>query len=270
MGVKFKATLIFPRWRFVIHAGIDGYSRSTVYIHCSNNNRAQTVGNLFFAAVNDYCWPSRVRADKGVENGEVARLMLAKHGEGRGSIILGSSVHNQRIERLWRDVRKTVTEYYRKVFYFMEEHNLLDPTNEVDLFCLHYVYLPRINFALCKFKDAWNNHKLSTEGGKTPNQLYILGMLQLFGSNYRSVKEFFDQGNVNDNDFGVEIPNTPEPSVREDGNVVVPEINLTVPDSCFAELRERINNRQRMETNNYIDTFISCKQIVTNHVINNT
>ncbi|RMX55916.1 hypothetical protein pdam_00006243, partial [Pocillopora damicornis] len=63
-------------------------------------------------ATTEFCWPSRVRTDKGGENAEVARLMVEKRGEGRGSILQGSSVHNQRIERLWRDMRKMVTELY--------------------------------------------------------------------------------------------------------------------------------------------------------------
>ena len=31
------------RWRFVTHAGIDGYSKLIVYLRCSTNNCATTV-----------------------------------------------------------------------------------------------------------------------------------------------------------------------------------------------------------------------------------
>ena len=31
------------RWRFVVHGGIDGYSRTIVFLECANNNRASTV-----------------------------------------------------------------------------------------------------------------------------------------------------------------------------------------------------------------------------------
>lgn len=46
------------------------------------------------------------------------------------------------------------------------------------LFCLHFVFLPRINAALESFTESWNNHSISTEHGMTPNQLFIQGALQ--------------------------------------------------------------------------------------------
>lgn len=58
----------------------------------------------------------------------------------------------------------------------MEQQGILDVGNEVHLWALHLVFLPRINKALDIFTNTWNNHKLSTQGGKTPYQLYVRGM----------------------------------------------------------------------------------------------
>jgi hypothetical protein len=48
------------RWKFVIHGGIDGYSRKIVYLRCSCNNRAETVYNCFKEAIASYGIPSRI------------------------------------------------------------------------------------------------------------------------------------------------------------------------------------------------------------------
>ena len=111
------------RWGFVIHGYIDGFSRKITYFHCNINNRAQTVRELFISAVYNCGLPSRVRADQGVENVDVARYMLNHplRGPGRRSFIAGKSCHNQRIERLWRDVFCSSLSKFYCVFWYLEQ-----------------------------------------------------------------------------------------------------------------------------------------------------
>lgn len=162
----------------MIHGCIDGYSRRVVYLQCSDNNRSQTVLTAFLDEVRRLGLPKRVCADKGGENIEVAAFMLQHplRGTGIGCFITGRSVHNQRIERLWHDLFYQCTILFYRLFHHMEDMGPLNADDEIHIFCLHYVYLPRINQAISSFTQAWNNHPLSSEGNLSPIQLWISGL----------------------------------------------------------------------------------------------
>ena len=112
-------------------------------------------------------------------------------------MIVGSSVHNQRIERLWRDLHRCVIQLYW-LFYYL---GLLDPVNECHLFALHYIYIPRLNRSMMQFVDGWNSHSLRTEHGHSPNQLFAAGALLLQRSGLTAMDFFQD---IDEDVYGVE------------------------------------------------------------------
>lgn len=99
------------------------------------------------------------------------------HGTTSNPVITGSSVHNQRIERLWRDTYRCVLSLFYQLFYYLEDRQKLDPTSDLDLYCLHLVYVSKINFALRSFSEGWNNHAVTTERCMTPSQMFTSGTL---------------------------------------------------------------------------------------------
>ena len=209
------------RWRLVTHGGIDGFSRLIVFLKCASNIKSATVYESFLEAVTNYHLPSRIRTDQGRENVLVVQHMIEHRGAHRQSAIVGSSVHNQRIERLWRDMHECVTSLYYRLFHFMEQYDLLDPTDEQHLFALHYVYIPRINKALSHFTEGWNHHPMRTTHQKSPHQLFTAGALLLRHSQLTAFDFYEDVGTA----YGIDNDG-PVPS--EDPDIHIPSVNYNI------------------------------------------
>ncbi len=175
-----------------MHGGIDGYSRLPVFLNCSTTNTSELVFQYFLEAVNTYGCPLRVRSDMGGENIKVAEYMWSRQHTGLGEgMIMGRSVHNQRIERLWRDVYQGCLGLYYNIFSYLETCGHLDPCNELHLLVLHYVYKPRIQQSLDSFRYAYAHHPLSSCGNRSPIQLFVSGAIrcaQIHQQNYVSFK----------------------------------------------------------------------------------
>ena len=205
-------------WRIVLHGAVDGFSRTVLYVNCVNNNRAETALGCFLQGVAQFGLPLKVRTDKGGENWEIARYMVRARGIGKGSIIAGKSVHNQRIERMWGDINRVVGRHYKGIFQYMEHEGILDPLDECHLLALHFVFIPRINRSLQEFQDQWNYHPLRTMNNRSPICLWQTGKHPVTDT---MSPEMLEQ-------YGVDYEGTTVPP-SEDNRVVVPEITIETP-----------------------------------------
>ena len=247
-------------WRIVIHGAIDGFSRTIVFLRCSTNNQADTVLAYFLQAIRHYRCPLRIRTDHGTENIFMARWMLEHHGLQNRPVLTGLSVHNQRIERLWVDVYNYVLDHFRNVFYYLEENHLLDRTDELDLFALHFIFVPRIQSALDDFVSSWNNHPLSSESSNSPLQVWIEGFYRYATNDRTCVRDLLDHTSVDWGAYGIDELG-PVPELQTSNNVVVPRSAIELDAVELVLLQESV--RPLDNDNDFgISLYETCRQTV--------
>lgn len=159
------------------------------------------------------------------------------------------------MERLWREVNRIVVRAYRNLFYYLETEGLLDPLDDIDLFCLHKVFIPRVNNSLLEFKYQFNNHPIRTEHNQTPQQLFTSGILA--NPVHPGVMNIYE-----DILYGVEeegpVPDLTTQS--EDGVVIdVPRLPITITPRQEELLQEA---SQVTDTNFGITRYISVRELI--------
>ena len=110
--------------------------------------------------------------------------------------------------------------FYACIFKAIEDESILEISDDVHLFSLHHIYVPRINRSLNEFIQQMNNHPVSTENDQSPLQMWERGMLENMHSGHTALSSEEIE------DFGVDLKGAL--SVEEDCqvNVISPTIEL--------------------------------------------
>ena len=148
-------------------------------------------------AVHEYGVPSGVRVDGGSEFRHINLMIDIGNGHDWASHIVGQSLHNVRIERLWRDDYKKCSDFHYKLFYYMQKHNILDLQNPVQMFPLQYVFAARIQRTISNWAQAHNMHGIRTENYRTPTQIWFQGSIINGNRDITAVRNIFrPNGNI--------------------------------------------------------------------------
>ena len=113
----------------------------------------------------------------------------------------------------------------------MEGH--LGPSNETDFYCLHHIFLPRINRKLDKLTMKWNFHSLRTKSNLSPYQIWTTDIIADRFSTFTGVQDILDS---EVNEFYVVDP-CDSGCPLDDDTVEVTDEEINVP--LMAEEMER-------------------------------
>ncbi|KAK0490172.1 hypothetical protein EDD18DRAFT_1080622 [Armillaria luteobubalina] len=94
------------------------------------------------------------------------------------SYIWGRSMHNTRVERMWRDTTVAFSNKWKGFFYVLEGSHLLNLLLNQHVWLLHFLFLGKIDGDCQKWANHWNNHKLSLHGcSASPLQIWMESQL---------------------------------------------------------------------------------------------
>ena len=80
---------------------IDQCSRKTLWLKCSNSNKAETEHDLFLKAVREKVTRLQVRGDVGIKNRLLAKCTMLSHNSVHNICAGGKSTHNTRVDLFW-------------------------------------------------------------------------------------------------------------------------------------------------------------------------
>ena len=136
-------------------------------------------------------------------------------------------------------------------FLQLEDEGNLDVLNDLHIFSLHYVYIPRIENSLRELVRQMNSRPVSTERNLSPLQMWEKGMLQNLHSGHTALSE------AEIDHFGVD-PNGVQTVEDEDYQVDISPPLISLSDEQLAQLPDPLSD----DENGGKDLFLQCIDII--------
>jgi hypothetical protein len=112
----------------------------------------------------------------------------------------------------------------------MEEIEILNAHDELDLYALHYIYLPAIQASLKEFVNQWNHHGLRTMHSISPLALWYSEVIEIGVTDV----------NIGDITlYGID-PDGPVGDFETENMVVVPESTINITENQVSEIRRLV------------------------------
>ncbi|KAJ3712880.1 hypothetical protein C8R42DRAFT_594176 [Lentinula raphanica] len=96
-------------------------------------------------------------------------------------LVINRSVHNVRIERLWRDVTQAFGIKWYNLFHDLELNGGLCPDDDCHIWLLHHLFLQHINDDALIWAKSWNSHTMQLHGAgrdRSPQDMFFFGVLE--------------------------------------------------------------------------------------------
>jgi hypothetical protein len=150
-----------------IHGAIDGWSRRLIWLVAGRtNNDPNVICSYYIKSVRELGFiPRTLRLDAGTENVVMADVhQLLRQDQlnnfASKSVIIGKSVHNERIERFWSYLVMTYTRSCIDLFKDMRDSGVLDVSNAFHIECLRFCFIPVVQCDLNLVTETWNDHRI--------------------------------------------------------------------------------------------------------------
>lgn len=118
----------------------------------------------------------------------------------------------------------------------MESTGILNTDNPIHVFSLHLIFIPRINKALDEFCEAFNHHKVRTEGNWSPYEMWANGM---FHADNPLAHGLLEEEPPNMEIYGYD-PQGPSPT-EGDNNVIIDPVDISHEDLLKSFVLEHLD-----------------------------